>query len=32
MGRIADISKRGTVWWYRRRHPGISLKRPQNPH
>ena len=32
MGRIAYLSKRGNVWWYRRRHPAISIKPPQNPH
>lgn len=30
MGRIAYISKRGNVWWYRRRHPSISIRPPQN--
>ncbi len=30
MGRIAYLSKRGNIWWFRRRHPAIIVQRPQN--
>jgi len=31
MGRIAYLSKRGNIWWFRRRHPAIVIPSPQNP-
>ena len=31
MGRIAYLSKRGNIWWFRRRHPAIVITMPQNP-
>lgn len=31
MGRIAYIKKRGTIWWFRRRHPVIVLSAQKNP-
>ena len=30
MGRIAYLSKRGNIWWFRRRHPAIAISLPQN--
>lgn len=30
MGRIAYISRRGKVWWFRRRHPAITLTQPES--
>lgn len=30
MGRIAYLSKRGNIWWFRRRHPVIFMGEPQN--
>lgn len=29
MGRIAYLSKRGKIWWFRRRHPAIVVRRGQ---
>jgi len=29
MGRIAYLSKRGEIWWFRRRHPTIAVPAPQ---
>lgn len=31
MGRIAYLSKRGNIWWFRRRYPAIVIPSPQNP-
>ncbi|MCC5613123.1 hypothetical protein LC612_42225 [Nostoc sp. CHAB 5834] len=31
MRRIAYLSKRGNIWWFRRRHPAIVIQPPQNP-
>lgn len=31
MGRIAYLTKRGNIWWFRRRHPAIVIPSPQNP-
>lgn len=31
MGRIAYLSKRGNIWWFRRRHPAIVISMPQKP-
>lgn len=30
MGRIAYLSKRGNIWWFRRRYPAIVISVPQN--
>tara|TARA_B110000908_G_C10155452_1_gene403401 strand:- start:166 stop:972 length:807 start_codon:yes stop_codon:yes gene_type:complete len=30
MGRIAYLSKRGNIWWFRRRHPVIFITTPHN--
>jgi hypothetical protein len=30
MGRIAYLTKRGNIWWFRRRHPAIVISLPQN--
>jgi integrase len=30
MGRIAYLSKRGNIWWFRRRYPAIVISLPQN--
>ena len=30
MGRIANLSKRGNIWWFRGRHPAIVILLPQN--
>lgn len=30
MGRIAYLSKRGNIWWFRRRFPVLFIKPPQN--
>jgi len=30
VGRIAYLSKRGNIWWFRRRHPAIVISLPQN--
>ncbi|MGY6703813.1 hypothetical protein [Roseinatronobacter sp.] len=31
MGRIAYLSKRGRIWWFRRRHPAIIISQGQLP-
>ena len=30
MGRIAYLSRRGQIWWFRRRHPAIFIATPEN--
>uniref|UniRef100_UPI003F71FD80 DUF6538 domain-containing protein n=1 Tax=Roseinatronobacter sp. TaxID=1945755 RepID=UPI003F71FD80 len=30
MGRIAYLSKRGRVWWFRRRYPALFVTRSQS--
>jgi len=30
MGRVAYLSKRGNIWWFRRRFPVLFIKPPQN--
>ncbi|MCE6962259.1 hypothetical protein LAZ40_24815 [Cereibacter sphaeroides] len=31
MGRTAFLTKRGNIWWFRRRHPRLRLNRPLTP-
>lgn len=31
MGRIAYLSKRGNIWWFRRRHPALVMSATQYP-